>query len=86
MCVCVRVRVRGCVCVCVCVRVCACVCVCVCACARARSCVRVFLPGFIAWFCMKMLIFVYFVRLYTIDLYYYRHLRSVCFPLTCKAL
>ena len=54
-----------------------CVFVCVCVCVRA--CVFVMV-------CIKMLIFVCFVRLYTIDLYNYGYLCIVCFSLSCKAL
>ena len=43
-----------------------------------------FLLFFFLWGCL--LIFVCFVRLYTIDLYNYGHLCIVCFSLSCKAL
>ena len=59
-----------------------CVCVSVCVCGGGGG-VRVFLPCFVL---RCLLIFVYFVRLYTIDLYNYGYLRIVYFSLSCKAL
>ena len=70
----VRVCVRQCACAFYwhCVNANLCMCVCVCTCAILCACV-------FAMFCMKMLIFVCFVRLYTTDLYNYGYLCIVCF-------
>ena len=82
--VCVRAQVHACVRVCVPVHVCSllalcacdpkCVCVCVGVCAHMILCVCVLF----AMLCMNSLvIFIFFVCLYTTDLYNYGYLRSV---------
>ena len=76
---------QPCVCVCFLLAVCVWTFVCVCVCTRTHArdfvCMR-----FFAMFCMKMLIFVCFVRLYTTDFYNYGYLCIVCFSLSCKRL
>ena len=51
-----------------------------------ESAARDFVPCVFAMFCMKMLIFVCFVRLYSINLYNYGYLCILSFSLSCKAL
>ena len=60
-------------------------CVCVCVCVCVRTCTILCACEF-AMFCMKMLIFICFVCLYTTDLYNYGYLCIVCFSFSCKAL
>ena len=67
---------------------CVCVCVRACVCAFVRmsvlmiSCACVF-----AMFCIQMFVnFHVFIRLYTIDLYNYGYLCTVCFSSSCKVL